>query len=104
MRDTLSLFNSKAAGLLSALDKSLAIIEFDPQGTILRANGCFCEAMGYAPSEIIGKHHSMFVDAEYAKSSDYRDFWSKLGRGEFDQQEYRRFATDRFPLRYETRQ
>lgn len=98
MRNTFSLFDSKAAGLLSALDKSLAIIEFDPQGNILRANGCFCEAMGYAPSEIIGKHHSMFVDAEYAKSSDYKEFWSKLGRGEFDQQEYRRFAKGGRPI------
>ena len=92
MRGKFSLFNSKAAGLLSALDKSLAIIEFDPGGTILWANDCFCKVVGYAPAEIIGKHHSMFVDPEYAKTADYRDFWLKLGRGEFDQQEYRRVA------------
>ncbi|WP_051679918.1 methyl-accepting chemotaxis protein [Pseudorhizobium marinum] len=92
MRGKLSLFDSKAAGLLSALDKSLAIIEFDPRGNILWANECFCKVIGYAPSEIIGKHHSMFVDPDYAKTADYRDFWVKLGRGEFDQQEYRRIA------------
>lgn len=92
MRGKLSFFNSKAAGLLSALDKSLAIIEFDPRGNILWANECFCTVVGYAPSEIIGKHHSMFVDPDYATTADYRDFWVKLGRGEFDQQEYRRIA------------
>jgi methyl-accepting chemotaxis protein len=92
MRGTFSLFNLKAAGLLSALDKSLAIIEFDPRGHILWANECFCKVIGYSLSEIVGKHHSMFVDPEYAKTADYKAFWSKLGRGEFDQQEYRRIA------------
>jgi methyl-accepting chemotaxis protein len=92
MRGTFNLFNSKAAGLLSALDKSLAIIEFDPRGNILWANECFCKVIGYSLSEIVGKHHSMFVDPEYAKTADYKDFWLKLGRGEFDQQEYRRVA------------
>ncbi|MFN7103002.1 MAG: methyl-accepting chemotaxis protein [Pseudorhizobium sp.] len=92
MRGKFSFFNSKAAGLLSALDKSLAIIEFDPRGNILWANACFCKVVGYSPSEIIGKHHSIFVDPDYARSSDYSDFWLKLGRGEFDQQEYRRIA------------
>jgi methyl-accepting chemotaxis protein len=92
MRGRLSFFNSKAAGLLSALDKSLAIIEFDPRGNILWANACFCKVVGYSPSEIIGKHHSMFVDPDYASTADYSEFWLKLGRGEFDQQEYRRVA------------
>lgn len=92
MRSTFSLFSTKAASLLRALDKSLAIIEFDPQGKILNANECFCSVVGYTPSEIIGKHHSMFVDPEYAKTSEYGDFWSKLRKGEFDQQEYRRIG------------
>lgn len=92
MRGIVTLFNTKAASLLSALDKSLAIIEFDPHGKILWANACFCKVVGYELSEIVGKHHSMFVDPEYAKTTDYRDFWLKLGRGEFDQQEYRRIA------------
>ena len=78
--------------VLAALDRSLAIIEFDRDGNILRANGNFCAAMGYAESEIRGRHHSMFVAPEYAGSSDYADFWSKLRRGEFDSREYCRIA------------
>lgn len=92
MLSSFSLFNTKAAGLLRALDKSLAIIEFDPTGIILSANDCFCSVVGYKSSEIIGKHHSMFVEADYAKSAEYSDFWVKLRRGEYDQQEYRRVA------------
>ena len=78
--------------VLAAIDKSLAIIEFDLTGKILAANENFCKAMGYEPAEIVGKHHSMFVDPDYARSSDYRHFWEKLGRGEFDAREYLRFG------------
>jgi methyl-accepting chemotaxis protein len=81
-----------AATVLAAIDKSLAIIEFDLTGKVLSANANFCAALGYAPEEIVGKHHSMFVDPQYAASHEYREFWEKLGRGEFDAREYKRFG------------
>ena len=92
MRDTFSFLSNKAAALTRALDKSLAIIEFDPKGNILKANESFCKVIGYTPSEIIGRHHSMFVETDYAKTPEYEAFWLKLARGEFEQQEYRRIA------------
>ena len=70
------------AALLKALDKSLAIIEFDLKGTILSANANICRMFGYKPEEIVGKHHSICVDADYARSAEYREFWERLGRGE----------------------
>ncbi len=78
--------------ILKALDQSLAIIEFDVSGKIQWANDAFCKAMGYSLSEIKGQHHRMFVDPSYAQSADYRDFWIKLGRGEFDAREYKRIG------------
>ena len=54
---------------LDALGRSLAIIEFDPKGKILSANENFCKALGYQASEIIGQHHSMFVEPDYARSA-----------------------------------
>src|SRR4051812_19327310 len=83
---------ASAADTLTALDRSLAIIEFDPSGKILGANDNFCAALGYALSEIKGRHHSLFVDPLYAASPEYRAFWAKLGRGEFDAQEYLRLG------------
>jgi len=83
---------ASAPETLSALDRSLAIIEFDPSGTILNANDNFCTALGYSLSEIKGRHHSLFVDPAYAASLEYRAFWAKLGRGEFDAQEYLRIG------------
>ena len=78
--------------ILKALDQSLAIIEFDASGKIQWANDAFCKTMGYALSEIRGQHHSMFVDPQFAQSAEYREFWTKLGRGEFDAREYRRIG------------
>ena len=82
----------RAKDILSALDKSLVRIEFDLQGKIIDANANFCKAMGYDLSEIRGRHHSLFVDPDYARSRDYQEFWAKLARGDYDTNEYRRFA------------
>jgi methyl-accepting chemotaxis protein len=76
--------------IMDALNRSQAIIEFDLKGVILHANENFCKTLGYALSEIVGKHHSIFVDPTEAKSEDYARFWQRLGRGEFDQGKYRR--------------
>ena len=85
-------FRSNADAVLDALSKSLAIIEFDPEGLILNANANFCNALGYSLSEIKGRHHSLFVEPEYTRSAEYREFWAKLGRGEYDAREYKRLG------------
>lgn len=92
MQTQFSLFGNHAVSLLRALDKAFAIIEFDPQGKIITANDCFCRVVGYEPSEIIGRHHSIFVEPEHVKTKEYADFWQKLRKGEFDQQEYCRIG------------
>ena len=85
-------YPSDSKAVLDALNRSLAIIEFDLNGKVLSANENFCKALGYAPSEIVGKQHSLFVDPDYARGADYKEFWVKLGRGEFDVREYKRIA------------
>ncbi|HHA2760206.1 MULTISPECIES: methyl-accepting chemotaxis protein [Stenotrophomonas] len=77
---------------VAALHRVQAVIEFALDGTILQANDNFLQAMGYRLEEIQGKHHSLFVDAEQARSAEYRDFWARLGRGEYDAGQYRRFG------------
>jgi methyl-accepting chemotaxis protein len=66
------------------------MIEFDLTGRILTANENFCRALGYDLTEIVGKHHSMFVERSYAQSPDYKTFWAKLAAGNFDQRQYKR--------------
>lgn len=78
--------------LLTALDKSQAIIHFKPDGTILWANANFLGAMGYTLEEIAGKHHSLFVDSAYASSEAYKEFWKNLAAGKFQSAQYKRYA------------
>jgi methyl-accepting chemotaxis protein len=87
-----SLSGGDAAAKLAALDKSQAIIEFTMDGTIIAANANFLNAMGYTLDEIKGKHHSMFVDPAYKTSEEYRAFWERLNRGEFQAAQYKRFG------------
>jgi methyl-accepting chemotaxis protein len=84
--------DNSAQAVLDALDNSLAIIEFTPDGKILRANANFCNALGYSAGEIVGQHHSLFVEPGYAQTAEYRAFWDKLRRGEFDAQQYLRIG------------
>ncbi len=81
-----------SAGMLDAINKVQAVIEFGLDGTIQHANANFLNAMGYTLDEIRGKHHSMFVDPVYRASPEYKQFWEKLGRGEFDAGQYKRIG------------
>ncbi len=83
-----------AKGIMDALSRSQAMIEFALDGTILHANENFLRAMGYSLSDIVGRHHSMFVSSDYRNSSEYRDFWPSLARGEFKQGEFCRYGKD----------
>ena len=87
-----SIFRSDTDAIWKALEKSNATIEFTPDGTILSANENFLKVLGYSLDEVQGKHHSMFVDPEYAASPDYVAFWEALRRGEYQSSEYRRIA------------
>ena len=86
------LIEQNATGQLNAISKSQAVIEFTPTGTILSVNENFELAMGYSADEIIGKHHKMFADPEYANSPAYTQFWERLADGEFQTGEFKRFA------------
>lgn len=75
-----------------ALSRSLATIEFAPDGTILDANENFLATMGYSREEVIGQHHRIFVDPAEAASPAYAAFWETLRIGQFQAAEYRRLA------------
>ena len=85
-----SLENLQLAQKLDAISKSQAIIEFNLDGTILTANENFLKTLGYQLEEIQGKHHRIFCDDTYTSTPEYKVFWEKLARGEFDSGEYKR--------------
>src|SRR5574344_87383 len=79
-------------GQVKAINKSNAVIEFDMNGNILNANDNFLNTLGYKKDDIVGKHHSIFCEENYKNSNEYKEFWKKLNRGEFDSGEYLRIA------------
>ncbi len=82
----------EVAAKLHSLDRSMGMIEFTPDGTIVTANQNFLSTIGYTLDEIRGRHHSMLLDQETGATEDYRSFWQALGRGEFQTAEFRRMA------------
>jgi len=84
--------DADSRGQIAAVGKAQAVIEFGLDGTVLAANDNFCSALGYTAQEIVGKHHSMFAEPAYAASPEYRHFWDKLNRGEYDASQYKRIG------------
>lgn len=82
--------SEETKALLEALNKSQAVIHFNLDGTILWANDNFLAAVGYTLPEIQNQHHSLFVEAAYAQSDEYRNFWRSLREGKFQAAEYKR--------------
>jgi methyl-accepting chemotaxis protein len=74
---------SESAAKLQAIDRAMAVIEFNPDGTVISANQNFLTRMGYSLAELKGKHHRLFCTAETVNSSAYQDFWRRLNQGEF---------------------
>ncbi len=87
-----TLANTDYRGQITAIGKAQAVIEFNMDGTIITANDNFLKALGYTLDEVKGKHHSLFVDEAYKQSAAYKEFWSKLNRGEYDAAEYKRIG------------
>ncbi|AVO54874.1 PAS domain-containing methyl-accepting chemotaxis protein [Ectopseudomonas mendocina] len=68
---------------IKAIDRSMAVIEFNLEGEVVSANQNFLNLMGYRREEVIGQHHRVFCLAEDSRSDDYRQFWARLNKGEF---------------------
>ncbi len=75
-----------------AIQKSHAVIEFSLDGTIITANKKFLDAVGFTMPEIIGRHHSMFVEPGTEKSPSYQLFWARLRKGQFQSGTYLRIG------------
>jgi methyl-accepting chemotaxis protein len=88
----LSFLKNTAAARLDAISRTQALIEFDLDGTIRSANENFLRVMGYRLDEVRGKHHSIFVDGETARSPAYSRFWEQMRRGESFSDQIRRLA------------
>jgi methyl-accepting chemotaxis protein len=91
---TSKLKTAEYEGMIRAIERAQAVIEFELDGTVIRANDNFLRIFGYQLDEVVGKHHRMFCHPGYAESPEYTQFWQKLGRGEYDADEFMRISKD----------
>jgi methyl-accepting chemotaxis protein len=74
--------------IISALQSSLAVIEFSPEGVIISANKNFLSTVGYTLDEIKGKHHRIFCPEQFY--IDNPTFWESLARGNYKAGQFER--------------
>ncbi|MGY1449395.1 methyl-accepting chemotaxis protein [Pseudomonas chlororaphis] len=86
------------ASLLEAIDRSMAVIEFDLEGTVLRANDNFLKTMGYRAEQVIGHPHRQFCNAEFARGNQYRELWTRLKNGQFQSGTFERINAQGQPV------
>lgn len=80
------------ADMMAGVERAMAIVEFDPDGTVLSANQNFLDLTGYTLEELAGKHHSIFVDEKDVKAEAYAAHWQDLRSGKILQGRYRRIG------------
>lgn len=85
---------SDLQAVYTALNRAQAVIEFELDGTVIKANQKFLDLFGYTLEEVVGQSHAIFCKPDYAASSEYREFWEKLGRGDFACAEFKRVTRD----------
>lgn len=77
-------------GRVEAISRQQGVLELDIDGSIITANENFLSIVGYSLDEIVGQHHSMFVDKEYVNSTKYEKFWQDLRNGKHLDKQYKR--------------
>jgi methyl-accepting chemotaxis protein len=96
--ETLQHTVANQAGLLDAIDRSMAVIEFDLNGVVLRANDNFLMTVGYQREQVIGQQHRKFCPPEFARSSQYSELWSRLNNGHFESGTFERVNSKGEPI------
>jgi len=75
---------------LAAIDRAMAVIEFDLAGNIIAANDNLLRLMGYSRQELLGKNHKLLCPTDVLASAEYEDFWRRLNKGEFFSGQFKR--------------
>ncbi|PKH40074.1 chemotaxis protein [Pseudomonas sp. 43NM1] len=96
--ETLQHTVANQTGLLEAIDRSMAVIEFDLNGVVLRANDNFLMTVGYQREQVIGQQHRKFCPPEFARSSQYSELWSRLNNGQFESGTFERVNSKGQPI------
>ncbi len=79
-------------GVVQAIGRALAVVEFDMVGKIIAVNENFLRLTGYEKKDLVGQHHRMLCTPEEADSEEYKTFWCNLNKGDFQSGEFCRIG------------
>lgn len=65
-----------------AIEAVMPVLVMSQDGIIERASPALLNLMEFEPHALLGKHHRIICDSEYAGSEDYIRFWRELVTGE----------------------
>lgn len=85
---------SETQGILTAINNSLASVEFKPNGEIIDANQQFLNIFGFTLEEIRGKNHSVLLPPDERKAAETMEFWEQLNEGQTKSGEFERVKRD----------
>lgn len=83
---------SESRNKLQAIDRAMAVIEFDLDGRVIAANDNILRLLGYSRQELLGKNHRHLCPPELVSSSEYQNFWRRLNKGEFFSGQFKRIG------------
>lgn len=83
---------SESEGTMRVLNDAMAVVEFDLEGSILKANHIFLDVMGYKNDEIRGENHRIFVPKDERNTEAYRNQWKDLASGRSVRGDFRRIG------------
>jgi PAS domain S-box-containing protein len=89
-------------GFLTAVNQSVANIEYNVSGEIIMANNKYLTMVGYSMDELLGKPHRIFVGKEELATDDYRIFWQDLTGGMTKTGIYERYNKSGEKMMFET--
>lgn len=82
--------NTELQGVVQAINRSMAMIVFTPQGEIIEANENFLDVVGFSLADLKGLHHRVLVPKEVQETAEYQQFWQKLAQGDYFQDRFLR--------------
>ena len=75
-------------GKVEAIERSQLVVEYEMDGSILRANDAFLDLAGYTLEEVRGRPQKMLLSPETAESDAVSALWEKMRAAEHDSGEY----------------
>jgi methyl-accepting chemotaxis protein len=89
LKQKISRCEKEFKAIVKALDTSMFVGEYTPEGLITRINEPMQNIIGLSNAEIVSKHHSEFFAIKGERKEDYKELWEDLRKGIIRQREFK---------------